>query len=773
MSSSRENIFLVGIGGMGMAPFALYLRQAGFAVSGCDDNLRPAVAEMLLANDIDVTKVQDVPEGVEKVVYSSAVKEKHPCLQQAVQRGIPALKRGEMLAETLSDKRLAAIVGSHGKSTVAGMLISALRHNRFEFGYVLGAFFCGDKSLPAHYSEVPWVIAEIDESDGTINNFSPEITVVVNLDWDHPDFYGDAAAMEETFAKLFKRTKKAIFIPSGNNALAALARSGKTGQVITFGEDGDYDGNLIECSAQDMKLKLGGRFPPGDYRVHSIGAFNAGNAICALATAHHLDSGVDLDCLTAYPGIKRRQTLLHESADLVVYEDYAHHPEEITALLRFAREQYKEKKLVVVFQPHRYSRTRQFKKEIAGALNEADTVFLLEVYPAGEFPLKNGTSDDLLKCMPSVPPAKLIHSVADLKGCLQSVINEPSALFFVGAGDIDEWAADFVSKMGKPVEVAVNSVNSKAGFPRWWSELQDVVNSDTRLAADEPLADKTTFGVGGNARFYAEPACLEDLQLLLKRSSQAGSPFFILGRGSNLIVPDEGFEGLVIRLVKDYWKQIRPMDKGRMLVGAGARLKRICGETCRLGMGGFEFLEGIPGSLGGALRMNAGAMGGWIFQTVEEVHLVTADGEIKKLPPEAFHIGYRECRELEDCVAIGAVLKSLAPAESEAIKRKITDFAKKRKISQPRETNAGCIFKNPEGSAAGGLIDELGLKGRRVGNAQVSTVHGNFIINRGGATSGDIITLIKQIHREVKKRRGIELQPEVILLGKKWDKMLS
>ena len=756
-----------------MAPFALYLRQAGFVVSGCDDNLRPAVTEMLSAHGIDAAEVSDPPKGVDRVVYSSAVKEDHPCLQQAVRRGIPALKRGEMLAETLSGKKLVAIVGSHGKSTVAGMLISALRHNRFEFGYVLGALFCGDDPPPAHYSEIPWVIAEIDESDGTIENFSPEITVVVNLDWDHPDFYEDAAVMEEAFARLFKRTSQAIFIPSGNDTLAAMAGSGTAGQVITFGVDGDYEGNLVESSAQDMTLKLGGRFPQGNYHVHSLGAFNGGNALCALAAAHHLDNAVGLDCLSSFPGVKRRQTLLHESADLVVYEDYAHHPAEISALLRFAREQYAEKRLVVVFQPHRYSRTRQFKSEIAGALSEADAIFLLEVYPAGESPLKDGTSDDLLKDMPTAACAKLVQSAADLNSCLKAVLNEPSALFFVGAGDIDGWAADFVVNIGKPEEAAVISVNSKGALPRWWLELHDEVNSDTLLVTDESLAEKTTLGVGGNARFYAEPACLKDLQLLLNRAGKTGTPFFILGRGSNLLVPDEGFEGLVIRLVKDYWKQIRPLGDGRLWVGAGARLKRLCGEACRLGLSGFEFLEGIPGSLGGALRMNAGAMGGWIFETVEEVHLVTSDGEIKKLPPEAFQVGYRECRGLEDCVAFGAILNSPAPAASEDIRRKIEDFARKRKTSQPRESNAGCIFKNPEGSAAGGLIDELGLKGRQVGNAQVSTVHGNFIINRGGATSGDIITLITQIHREVKKRRGVELQPEVIILGKNWDNMLS
>ena len=175
------------------------LSQRGAQISGSE--LREsAVLDRLRRENIECRvghAETNVTQGVNLLLVSAAIDASNPEVRAARNRSIPVLKRGEMLAETLSGKKLVAIVGSHGKSTVVGMLISALRHNRFEFGYVLGALFCGDNPPPAKYSEVPWVIAEIDESDGTIEKFSPEITVVVNLDWDHPDFYDDAAEMEE------------------------------------------------------------------------------------------------------------------------------------------------------------------------------------------------------------------------------------------------------------------------------------------------------------------------------------------------------------------------------------------------------------------------------------------------------------------------------------------------------------------------------------------------------------------------------------------------
>jgi UDP-N-acetylenolpyruvoylglucosamine reductase len=295
---------------------------------------------------------------------------------------------------------------------------------------------------------------------------------------------------------------------------------------------------------------------------------------------------------------------------------------------------------------------------------------------------------------------------------------------------------------------------------------------ETRLVREEPLAPKTTMRAGGAARCYAEPASLADLQTLLSEAGAQGVRVHLFGRGSNLIVPDEGVDGLVICLAHPAWQACELRSDGCMWAGAGLRLQALCGFAREAGLAGFEFLEGIPGSIGGALRMNAGTMGGWIFDVVEEVRLVTLAGEVKTLKKAAMNPGYRECRELLEAIALGAVLKPASPAGSEAISRKLDVYRRRRHETQPREPSAGCVFKNPPGMSAGKLIDELGLKGERVGDAEVSTVHANFIINRGQATSADIITLMRRVRERVRQARAITLEPEVLLYGREWRDLL-
>jgi UDP-N-acetylenolpyruvoylglucosamine reductase len=277
---------------------------------------------------------------------------------------------------------------------------------------------------------------------------------------------------------------------------------------------------------------------------------------------------------------------------------------------------------------------------------------------------------------------------------------------------------------------------------------------------------------GGSARCYCEPASVADLQTLLREAGARSLRVYFLGRGSNLIVPDEGVDGLVVCLAHSAWQACELRPDGRLWAGAGLRLKSLCGYASRAGLAGFEFLEGIPGSVGGALRMNAGAMGGWMFDVVEEVQLMTLAGEIRTLPKTELRVAYRECRDLLEAVALGALFKPASPAEGEAISRQIDVYRRKRHETQPREPSAGCVFKNPPGTSAGKLIDELGLKGERVGDAEVSPVHANFIINRGQATSTDVITLMRRVRERVKQARDITLEPEVLLYGKEWREVL-
>ncbi len=295
------------------------------------------------------------------------------------------------------------------------------------------------------------------------------------------------------------------------------------------------------------------------------------------------------------------------------------------------------------------------------------------------------------------------------------------------------------------------------------TELAAGLSPDSVLRRNEPLAGRTTLRVGGVAEIYVEPASEADLAVVLRFCAQRGLPHFVLGRGSNLLVRDGGIRGVVICLAQPAFGQVR-VEGGRLVCGAGARLKTVATEARRAGLGGLEFLEGIPGSMGGALRMNAGAMGRWVFDVVETVRFMDAAGAVHECQGSELPVRYRGCAWFRDHLALGAVLRG-EPATREQIAERTEAFNRRRWSSQPTAPSAGCIFKNPDAVPAGRLIDELGLKGTRVGGAVVSAEHANFIVNEGSATAADVLRLIALIQERARTRRGITLETEVEIVG--------
>jgi UDP-N-acetylenolpyruvoylglucosamine reductase len=294
-------------------------------------------------------------------------------------------------------------------------------------------------------------------------------------------------------------------------------------------------------------------------------------------------------------------------------------------------------------------------------------------------------------------------------------------------------------------------------------ELVQRVSSATVIRRDEPLAKHTTLRVGGPAQVYVEPASEPDLAAVLAYSHEHNLPLFVLGRGSNLLVKDGGFRGVVVCLAHPHFSRIEVAGE-RLNCGAGAKLKAVAVEARRSGLAGLEFLEGIPGSVGGALRMNAGAMGRAMLDVVESVRLMSLDGKVQERPVRELSATYRSCQALRTHIALAAVLGG-QPGSREVIEQRMTEYSRKRWKSQPAAPSAGCIFKNPPAIPAGKLIDELGLKGTRVGGALVSAEHGNFIVNSGAATARDILDLIEIIRQRVRTERGIELETEVEIVG--------
>jgi UDP-N-acetylenolpyruvoylglucosamine reductase len=296
-----------------------------------------------------------------------------------------------------------------------------------------------------------------------------------------------------------------------------------------------------------------------------------------------------------------------------------------------------------------------------------------------------------------------------------------------------------------------------------FEELRKRLAPSTLLRRDEPMAKRTTLRVGGPAEVYVEPASEEELCAIVEFCNEHEVPRMLLGRGSNLLIRDGGIRGVVICLSHPFSSRIEWVD-GKLRCGAGARLKNVAIEARRNEVTGMEFLEGIPGSVGGALRMNAGAMGSEMFRIVETVRYMDPRGIVVDAPASLIHHEYRSCRFFKTHIALAATLVG-APGVKAEIEKLMNECNQKRWKSQPAAPSAGCIFKNPQTVPAGKLVQELGLKGMRVGGAVVSEVHGNFLVNDGGATARDMLNLIELVQERALRERGIELRTEVEIVG--------
>ena len=299
--------------------------------------------------------------------------------------------------------------------------------------------------------------------------------------------------------------------------------------------------------------------------------------------------------------------------------------------------------------------------------------------------------------------------------------------------------------------------------PRLSQELSQRLSSQTALRLNEPLAKRTTLRVGGPADVYVEPSSETDLATVLSFCQEQRLPVFVLGRGSNLLIKDGGIRGVVICLAQPAFARVEVSGE-HLRCGAGAKLKAVAVEAKRGGIGGLEFLEGIPGSVGGGLRMNAGAMGGSMFDVVVSVRLMDYLGRVEERAPSGLTVTYRCCSTLKTEIALGALLKGKSE-QREVIEARMNEFSRRRWDSQPAASSAGCIFKNPVTVPAGKLIDQLGLKGARVGGAMVSMEHGNFLVNDGTATARDVLDLIDLIRAKARAERDIELETEVEIIG--------
>ncbi|MDR7097726.1 UDP-N-acetylmuramate--alanine ligase [Lysobacter niabensis] len=443
-------VHFVGIGGVGMSGIAEVLSTLGYVVSGSDmaDN---AVTRRLSSLGINVMRGHAAANvlGVDCLVVSSAIRRDNPELMEARSQRIPIVPRAEMLAELMRFKRGIAVAGTHGKTTTTSLLASVLAEGGIDPTFVIGGKLLA-AGANARLGKGDWLVAEADESDGSFLRLNPQIAIVTNIDADHLENYGgDFAKVQAAFDEFLHHLPfYGLAVLCIDDAEVAALASNTTRHVMTYGFADHADVRAEDVTQHGPAMRYMLCLPDGTRTPVELalpGRHNVQNSLAAAAVAWQL--GVDSDAiaraLQKFAGIGRRFNLLAQlttakGATVQLVDDYGHHPKELEAVFAAARGGWPDRRLVVAFQPHRYSRTRDLFDEFAAVLSTVDTLVLTEIYPAGEAPIAGADAKSLARAIRTrgrIDPI-VVSSAGELAGVLPDVLNDGDLLLMMGAGDI-------------------------------------------------------------------------------------------------------------------------------------------------------------------------------------------------------------------------------------------------------------------------------------------------------------------------------------------------
>ena len=767
----RRRLHVVGIGGPGMSALARALHGAGHVVSGSDVRETDVVAALREEGiTVHVGHRASHVEGCDAVCASTGVPVDNIEMAAARERGIPALSRAGMLAALCQRAPTIAVAGTHGKTSTTALLALLLGGEAGGCGFVVGGNAPDLGTNGAWSASGPFVV-EADESDGTHEQLPATAAVVTNVDVDHLDHFGTADAIIHSFARFGHNVSGPVVLCADDPALSALAEELRAFRrpVLTYGESTAADVRVTNIRQTTTQLTFDIEVadhaatlfaPSRGVRVNlcAQGRHYALNATGALVSA--LQHGARLDaCLakmSSFRGVGRRFEVRGEVAGAVLVDDYAHLPAEIGAVLGSTREGgFAGRRLVAVFQPNRFHRMATMSDQYRDAFTDADVVFVTDIYASGTAPI-HGITGRLV-----VDAIRDAHPTADVRWCatrgelVAAVSDELRAndvCVSFGCGDIESF----------PHELAV-----EADLRRIASDLREAGLDVTENA---PMGERTTYKTGGQARVLLVAHKVEDLVGVARVCGGTRAEIVVMGRGSNMLVADAGFPGLCVML-GDFASEVEVLERttDTVLVGVGGAtpLPVAARQLSALGVAGFEWAVGVPGTIGGAVRMNAGGHGSDMIASLVEADIVDMrTGGRARVPATEIGLRFRGS-DLADHHVVVAVQLRLKPATPGAGDATIAEIVRWRRDNQPGGQNAGSVFVNPDNGArsAGEIIDTLGLRGLRVGRASVSDKHANFIQAETGASSADVVQVMLEVHRRVFAAEGLSLRSEVRLVG--------
>ena len=759
LASGSGATHLAGICGVGMAGLAVLLKARGFRVTGCDLMLNK-LAGWLKERGIELTEKHSpahITSDINWVIRSAAVPENSGEIQAALKQNIPVFKRGEVLPALLELSPISiAIAGTHGKTTTATFTAQILTSAGCQPSFCIGGEVDPLGGV-AGAGAGNVMVVEADESDGTLTLYHSEIAVITNIDFDHMEHFTGVEEFEACFSAFIRQTKRCLIYCADDARAVQLC--GMQGHGVSYGlsPTAQLHAKRLHEHPNSTSFHVSWRdHDLGQFTVHAPGRHNVLNALASLAVGLELGLTPDQlrDSLSKVVLPRRRFERIIDRDDVVVVSDYAHHPAEIMVLVS-AAQRLGRPRTFGVFQPHRYTRTLALGPDYPPAFQGLDEVVLCPVYAASEAPLPGGSIWDLYAHCRKYPTMRTVvaTSLRDAWEYSRNQLRMGDLFLIIGAGDVDRiarWAQDDLKQH------RVDELHSLIG-----RAIRQIDLTSTLVKGNEPLANRTTLGVGGKADLWMEIGTEKDLEKIARWCREEAIPLQILGGGSNVLVSDLGVRGVVARLTGEPFRRIEQRNT-LVVAGAGTPLARLSHWAEDHESTGFEFLEGIPGTVGGAIAGNAGAWGGAIADVIEWVRILDRDNQICTISRQNLDFGYRACTTLHNQIIIEAGFR-LHPGDSNRIRQRHMELAAHR-LWVKGLRSAGSIFKNPAGHYAGKIIEQAGLKGFTVGGASISTKHANFIVTQPGATASDVRAVLEITRDKIHQKEGFRLETEIQIL---------
>ena len=689
------------------------------------------------------------------VTRSTAVPDANPDIVGAMQRGTPVFSRAEILAAIVATRPAILVAGTHGKTTTSSMLAVVLDHAGLQPSFVIGSDV-GRFGTGARWDASKHFVVEADESDGTFLALAGAHAIVTSLDPDHLEFYGTADRLQAAFVAFIEAVDgvTAVCIDDADNR-ALLDHPGVLTYGTHVGADLQISNIIVGAQTTDFDVTWGGT-DHGRVSVGLPGHHNALNAAGALTIALQLGVAFDdaASGLARFDGVARRFEARGQHGGIHLVDDYAHLPAEVEAAVATAL-QGPWNRVVAAYQPHRFSRTEALGATFASSFRGVDHLVLTDIYPSGEKPRPGVTGrivfDAVTEACPelSVSYQPTLGSVADH---LAASLGPGDLCLTMGAGDLTT----------VPDLVLERLRTRQPGSIDWIADLSPEL-ANTVVLLNEPIGPRTTYRVGGAALAHATVASVQDLERLVVAAASNDTAILLLGKGSNMLVADAGFWGLAISLAGDF--DAITVDGTMVTLGAAVSLPAAARRLVARGLTGFEWAVGVPGSIGGAVAMNAGGHGSDMAASVVSANVLDiATGTTRSWTNQELAFGYRQSALSGTQVVLDVIL-DLDHGDVARGEAALSEIVQWRRQNQPGGQNAGSVFTNPPGDSAGRLIDVAGGKGLRVGTAQVSDKHANFIQADPHGVAADVLDLMKQVQSLVLAEAGIALVPETRLVG--------